>query len=76
MDGGMDQELETEINMDDAMVKGFREDIRLLPHQIVARAWMKEREDPSKKRFGGILADDMGYTRPSLYMTILADCVS
>ncbi|KAG5720840.1 hypothetical protein E4T56_gene16954, partial [Termitomyces sp. T112] len=24
------------------------------------RAWMKEREDPSKKRFGGILADDMG----------------
>ncbi|KAG6884090.1 hypothetical protein C0993_001491 [Termitomyces sp. T159_Od127] len=60
MSGGMDQELETEINMDDATVKGFRDDIRLLPHQIVGRTWMKEREDPSKKRFGGILADDMG----------------
>lgn len=60
MTGGMDQELETEINMDDATVKGFRDNIRLLPHQIIGRSWMKEREDPSKKRFGGILADDMG----------------
>ncbi|KAG6888775.1 hypothetical protein C0995_006104 [Termitomyces sp. Mi166 len=60
MSGEMDQELETEINMDDATVKGFREDIKLLPHQVIGRAWMKEREDPSKKRFGGILADDMG----------------
>ncbi|KAH0578535.1 hypothetical protein H2248_003684 [Termitomyces sp. 'cryptogamus'] len=60
MSGGMGQELETEINMDDAIVKGFRQDIKLLPHQVIGRAWMKEREDPSKKRFGGILADDMG----------------
>ncbi|KAG6890238.1 hypothetical protein C0992_002766 [Termitomyces sp. T32_za158] len=60
MSGGMDQELETEIDMNDAAVKGFRDDIMLLPHQIVGRTWMKEREDPSKKRFGGILADDMG----------------
>ncbi|KAG6919121.1 hypothetical protein DXG01_008928 [Tephrocybe rancida] len=62
MSGGMDQELENEVDMEDATVKGFRENIRLLPHQIIGRAWMKEREDPSKKRMGGILADDMGLT--------------
>ncbi|KAG6815677.1 hypothetical protein H0H87_012343 [Tephrocybe sp. NHM501043] len=60
MSGGMDQELENEVDMEDATVKGFRKDIKLLPHQIIGRAWMKEREDPAKKRYGGILADDMG----------------
>ncbi|KAG6811355.1 hypothetical protein H0H92_007820 [Tricholoma furcatifolium] len=60
MSGGMDQTPESDINMEDATVEGFRDDIKLLPHQIIGRAWMREREDPSKKRMGGILADDMG----------------
>lgn len=46
------------VNMEDAVVKGFAEDIKLLPHQIVGRIWMKEREQGKKR--GGILADDMG----------------
>ncbi|KAK7059749.1 DNA repair protein RAD5 [Favolaschia claudopus] len=47
---------------DDAegVVKGFRDNIRLLPHQIPSRAWMRDREDLVKKKAGGILADDMG----------------
>ena len=48
-----------EIDMSDAIVPGFREGIRLLPHQVVGRKWMAERE--TGKRLGGILADDMGY---------------
>jgi SNF2 family DNA or RNA helicase len=46
------------VDMNDAIVEGFAEDIRLLPHQIVGRLWMRERE--SGKKRGGILADDMG----------------
>ncbi|KAF5384216.1 hypothetical protein D9615_003378 [Tricholomella constricta] len=60
MSGGMNDDVETELNMEDATVKGFREDIKLLPHQIIGRAWMRDREDVTKKRMGGILADDMG----------------
>lgn len=52
----------TTINVDiqdeDAIVPGFRPEITLMPHQIVARHWMAQRE--SGKRAGGILADDMG----------------
>ena len=47
-----------EIDMAEAIVPGFREGIRLLPHQVVGRKWMAERE--TGKRLGGILADDMG----------------
>ncbi|KAJ7172070.1 SNF2 family DNA-dependent ATPase [Mycena filopes] len=50
----------TEIDPEDAIVEGFQDHIRLMPHQILGRAWMREREDVSKKRAGGILADDMG----------------
>ncbi|KAJ6531254.1 SNF2 family N-terminal domain-containing protein [Mycena capillaripes] len=50
----------TEINPEDAIVPGFREGIVLMPHQILGRAWMRDREDVAKKRAGGILADDMG----------------
>ena len=46
------------INLEDAIVPGFSDEIRLLPHQIVGRMWMRDRE-AGKKR-GGILADDMG----------------
>ena len=40
-------------------VPGFAQGIRLLPHQVSARAWMHDREEGTKT--GGILADDMGY---------------
>lgn len=48
-----------EIHDEDTIVPGFRDGIVLMPHQVVARSWMKERE--TGKRSGGILADDMGY---------------
>lgn len=49
---------DVEIDMDEAIVEGFKEGITLLPHQVLGRAWMRERE--SGKKMGGILADDMG----------------
>lgn len=63
MGGAMNQQLdeEIEIDMSQAVVSEFKEGIELLPHQIIGRAWMRDREDVSKKRTGGILADDMGY---------------
>ena len=61
--GGINQDLDAdaEIDMSQAIVEGFKPEFRLLPHQVLGRAWMKDREDLSKKRTGGILADDMGY---------------
>lgn len=47
-----------EIDMSQALVDGFRDGIVLMPHQVLGRAWMKERE--TGKKTGGILADDMG----------------
>ncbi|KAI0795563.1 SNF2 family N-terminal domain-containing protein [Abortiporus biennis] len=49
---------ETDISNEDAIVEGFRDGITLLPHQILGRKWMEERE--TGKKTGGILADDMG----------------
>ncbi|TDL20620.1 hypothetical protein BD410DRAFT_725354 [Rickenella mellea] len=46
------------VDMSLAHVQGFREGITLMPHQIVGRVWMKDRE--TGKKNGGILADDMG----------------
>jgi len=62
MSGAMNQDLDSDIDIDmsQEIVDGFKEGIKLLPHQILGRAWMKDREDLSKKRTGGILADDMG----------------
>jgi SNF2 family DNA or RNA helicase len=58
MEGNFNDDKETEIDMKLAKVNGFRDDILLLPHQVLGRAWMADREDG--KKLGGILADDMG----------------
>ena len=50
---------DVEINPEDAIVEGFTDGIKLLPHQIVGRKFMAERES-GKGKLGGILADDMG----------------
>ncbi|KIM92388.1 hypothetical protein PILCRDRAFT_810445 [Piloderma croceum F 1598] len=47
-----------EVDMSLAIVEGFKDGITLLPHQVLGRVWMKERE--TGKKAGGILADDMG----------------
>lgn len=60
MSGSMNQDIEKEVNMEESVVKGFKEGIVLLPHQVLGRTWMRDREDTAKKRSGGILADDMG----------------
>lgn len=77
MGGSMNGELGTdvEIDMSQAIVEGFKPGIKLLPHQVLGRTWMKEREDVTKKRSGGILADDMGYLNlfrilPSFYFIL------
>ncbi|KAL4076720.1 SNF2 family N-terminal domain-containing protein [Scleroderma yunnanense] len=49
---------DVEVDMEEAVVKGFRDGVVLLPHQVLGRVWMRERESGKKK--GGILADDMG----------------
>jgi hypothetical protein len=57
--GGINhQGSDVEIDMSQAIVPGFNKNIKLLPHQVLGRAWMREREDG--KKLGGILADDMG----------------
>lgn len=57
--GGMNQDLDdVDIDPSDRIVDGFKEGIELLPHQVLGRAWMRDRE--SGKLTGGILADDMG----------------
>ncbi|KAJ6600020.1 SNF2 family N-terminal domain-containing protein [Mycena vulgaris] len=50
----------TPVNDADAIVPGFRAGVRLMAHQIPSRAWMRDREDSTKKKAGGLLADDMG----------------
>ncbi|KAI0768279.1 SNF2 family N-terminal domain-containing protein [Trametes elegans] len=49
---------DVQVSEEDTVVEGFRDGIRLLPHQVKSRTWMAERE--SGKKTGGILADDMG----------------
>lgn len=50
----------TEIDPEDKIVDGFKSGIQLLDHQVVGRKWMAGRECPAEKKYGGILADDMG----------------
>ncbi|KAJ7256478.1 SNF2 family N-terminal domain-containing protein [Mycena haematopus] len=63
----------TEIDPEDAIVPGFKEGIRLMPHQVLGRKWMCDREDVTKKRFGGILADDMGLGKTIQTLTRIAE---
>ncbi|KAH9064612.1 SNF2 family N-terminal domain-containing protein [Lactarius vividus] len=65
------QSAHDDIDMSQAVVDGFREGIRLLPHQIIGRTWMAERE--SGKKHGGILADDMGLGKTIQTLTRIVD---
>ncbi|KAI0922976.1 hypothetical protein AcV5_009827 [Taiwanofungus camphoratus] len=60
-----------EVSTEDAIVEGFREGIKLLPHQVVSRRWMADRE--SGKKTGGILADDMGLGKTIQTITRIID---
>ncbi|KIK96178.1 hypothetical protein PAXRUDRAFT_826224 [Paxillus rubicundulus Ve08.2h10] len=62
---------EVEIDMSEAIVDGFADDIVLLPHQVIGRAWMRERE--TGKKTGGILADDMGLGKTIQTLTRIVD---
>ncbi|KAA1474425.1 hypothetical protein DENSPDRAFT_882790 [Dentipellis sp. KUC8613] len=59
------------IDMSEATVEGFKDGIKLLPHQVVGRRWMAERE--SGKKTGGILADDMGLGKTIQTITRIVD---
>lgn len=54
-------EVDQPVSIEDAIVEGFNEGVKLLPHQVLGRKWMADRE--TGKKNGGILADDMGYAR-------------
>lgn len=54
--GGGD--INQDVDEEEGFVEGFRDGIVLLPHQIIGRKWMAERE--TGKKSGGLLADDMG----------------
>ena len=64
MSGAIEAE-PVEISDEDTIVPGFSPDFKLLPHQVQGRNWMKSREDIPNKRYGGILADDMGWDSPT-----------
>ncbi|KAG8215967.1 putative ATP-dependent helicase, partial [Butyriboletus roseoflavus] len=62
---------DTEIDMSEAIVPGFASGIVLLPHQVIGRNWMRERE--TGKKTGGILADDMGLGKTIQTLTRIVD---
>ncbi|KZO99167.1 hypothetical protein CALVIDRAFT_477641 [Calocera viscosa TUFC12733] len=55
----------------DSHVDGFRDTIKLMPHQVKGRMWMKSREEGKAK--GGILADDMGLGKTIQTFTRIVD---
>lgn len=65
------QSANDDIDMSKSVVEGFREGIRLLPHQVIGRTWMAERE--TGKKHGGILADDMGLGKTIQTLTRIVD---
>ncbi|KAJ6470272.1 SNF2 family N-terminal domain-containing protein [Mycena vitilis] len=71
--GGTDNSSTSADSDDDAIVSGLREGICLLPHQVPSRAWMRDREDSTKKKAGGILADDMGLGKTIQAVTCIVD---
>ncbi|KAJ3519674.1 hypothetical protein NMY22_g13094 [Coprinellus aureogranulatus] len=71
MGGTMNQDIEADVDMDEAIVEGFKEGFTLLAHQVVGRKWMAERE--SGKKAGGILADDMGLGKTIQTLTRIVD---
>ncbi|KAG1743712.1 SNF2 family N-terminal domain-containing protein [Suillus paluster] len=60
-----------EVDMEEAIVEGFQDGITLLPHQILGRAWMRDKETGKKR--GGILADDMGLGKTIQTLTRIVD---
>lgn len=60
MSGNIIDDEEVEIGPEDKIVEGFKSGIELLDHQVLGRNWMAGRENRDEKRYGGILADDMG----------------
>ncbi|KAL0960225.1 hypothetical protein HGRIS_011859 [Hohenbuehelia grisea] len=72
MSGGINSQ-EVEINMAEAIVVEFKEEFRLLAHQVVARRWMAERENFRAGRRGGILADDMGLGKTIMILVRILD---
>ncbi|KAJ3980544.1 SNF2 family N-terminal domain-containing protein [Lentinula detonsa] len=73
MGGAMNQDIDVEINPDDFTVQGFKDEFKLLNHQVIARKWMRERENPQLKRMGGILADDMGLGKTIQTLTRISE---
>ncbi|KAJ7222068.1 SNF2 family N-terminal domain-containing protein [Mycena haematopus] len=61
------------VNDSDTVVHGFSKGFSLLPHQVPSRAWMSEREDLTKKKAGGILADEMGMGKTIQLITRIID---
>ncbi|KAI0056966.1 hypothetical protein BV25DRAFT_1767611, partial [Artomyces pyxidatus] len=55
-----------------ATVQGFKDGISLMPHQVIARLWMKRQEESEGKR-GGILADEMGLGKTMQALTRIVD---
>lgn len=62
---------DVEIDMSLAKVPGFKESVTLLPHQIIGRTWMAEREQGKGR--GGILADDMGLGKTIQMLTRIVE---
>ncbi|THV01686.1 hypothetical protein K435DRAFT_817999 [Dendrothele bispora CBS 962.96] len=60
----MNLDVRIDVHPTDAVIPGFREGFVLLPHQTIGYKWMRERENPSQEKYGGILADDMGIVCP------------
>ncbi|KAH7101206.1 SNF2 family N-terminal domain-containing protein [Auriculariales sp. MPI-PUGE-AT-0066] len=62
-----------EFNPDDKFVEGFAKEFTLLPHQIIGRNFMRSREAADKKKYGGILADDMGFGKTIMTAAHISD---